>query len=210
MKVVLFILVYGCLMQASCIFIITEKAEGSALSTIDSLQGHAPPADSVSPVTPRTDSIHTDSIRNKFNTGKSIDTRKVHPSEVVTYAKTLIGVPYRYASTDPKVGFDGSGVITHVFNHFGIIVPRSSRDFTEVGQGIDPSHAKPGDLVLFTGTDSTEKFVGHMGLVVSNTKGNLEFIHSTSGKKYGVTISPLSGYYQSRYVKTVRIFPENS
>lgn len=93
-----------------------------------------------------------------------------------------------------------------MFKHFGIVVPRSSIDFTNVGTEVSAAQAKTGDLILFTGTDSLDKFVGHMGIVVSNTD-TLRFIHSTSGKQYGVTITPLSKYYKGRYVKTVRIFP---
>ena len=96
-----------------------------------------------------------------------------------------------------------------IFHHFNIIVPRSSIDFTNVGKAIRWEDSKPGDLILFTGTDSTEKFVGHMGLIVMNNGKQLDFIHSTSGKKYGVTITPLSNYYIGRYMKTIRIFPEN-
>jgi cell wall-associated NlpC family hydrolase len=138
-----------------------------------------------------------------------VRTKNIHPGQVVDFAKTLIGTPYHYASTDPKVGFDCSGFITYVFNHFKIIVPRSSIDFTNVGRTVAPDSAKAGDLILFTGTDSTEKFVGHMGLVVANDNKQLQFIHSTSGKKYGVTITPFNDYYHSRYMKTIRIFPEN-
>jgi cell wall-associated NlpC family hydrolase len=152
------------------------------------------------------DTLTTDSV---LVPASQIRTKNVHPQQVVDFAKTLIGTPYKYASTDPKAGFDCSGFITYVFNHFHIIVPRSSIDFTNVGKPVSPGAAKPGDLILFTGTDSTEKFVGHMGLVVSNQNQQLEFIHSTSGKKYGVTITPFSDYYHSRYMKTIRIFPEN-
>jgi cell wall-associated NlpC family hydrolase len=77
-----------------------------------------------------------------------------------------------------------------------------------VGKEVSAKQAKEGDLILFTGTDSAEHFVGHMGIVVSNTD-SLRFIHSTSGKQYGVTITPLNRYYQGRYVKTIRIFPQN-
>jgi cell wall-associated NlpC family hydrolase len=136
----------------------------------------------------------------------SIDTKGVQPSQVVSFAKTLIGVPYLYGSTDPAKGFDCSGFITYVFKNFGIVVPRSSIDFTNVGKEVSAAQAKEGDLILFTGTDSVDKFVGHMGIVVDNTD-TLRFIHSTSGKQYGVTITPLSNYYKSRYVKTIRIFP---
>jgi cell wall-associated NlpC family hydrolase len=152
------------------------------------------------------DTVKTDSV---LVPAAQIHTKHVHPQQVVDFAKTLIGTPYKYASTDPKVGFDCSGFITYVFTHFNIIVPRSSIDFTNVGSEILAENAKPGDLILFTGTDSTEKFVGHMGLIVSNQNKQLEFIHSTSGKKYGVTITPFNDYYRSRYMKTIRIFPEN-
>lgn len=138
-----------------------------------------------------------------------INTGEVNPNDVIAFAKTLIGVKYKYGSIDPGQGFDCSGFITYVFNHFNIQVPRSSIDFTDVGRTIPRDSAKPGDIVLFTGTDSTETFVGHMGIITSNDKGAIEFIHSTSGKAFGVTITPLSNYYMSRYVRTARIFPQN-
>ena len=201
------------LMLYSCIYISpdTEKKETDTLTvtSTDSLAAYKPPVDSVKKpdsLLVVIDTIRTDSIlipNSKVNTGG------VHPKQVVDFAQTLIGVPYRYASTDPKVGFDCSGFITYVFNHFKIIVPRSSIDFTNVGRTIPADSAKAGDLVLFTGADSTEKFVGHMGLIVSNQDKQMNFIHSTSGKKYGVTITPMSDYYRGRYVKTIRIFPQN-
>lgn len=138
-----------------------------------------------------------------------INTGKVHPQQIIEFAKALIGVKYKYASTDPAQGFDCSGFITYVFNHFDIAVPRSSIDFTNVGRTIPYDSAKPGDIILFTGTDSAEQHVGHMGIVVSNNNGNIEFIHSTSGKQYGVTITPLSNYYMGRYMRTARVFKQN-
>lgn len=128
------------------------------------------------------------------------------PAQLVTYAKSLVGVPYKFASSNPAEGFDCSGFITHVFNHFNITVPRSSVDFTNYGQPVDSNLAKPGDLILFTGTDSTIKIVGHMGIILSNDKGGLCFIHSTSGKAKGVTVSQVNNYYKSRFVKVIRVF----
>jgi cell wall-associated NlpC family hydrolase len=134
------------------------------------------------------------------------ETKNVKPADIVAFAKTLTGVPYVYGSTNPKVGFDCSGFITHVFNHFDIKVPRSSIDFTNVGKEVDTSKALPGDLILFTGTNPMERHVGHMGIVTSNANGKLEFIHSTSGKAMGVTTTELSTYYRTRFVKVIRIF----
>lgn len=137
-----------------------------------------------------------------------VKTKDVHPNDLVSFAETLIGIPYRYGSTDPKVGFDCSGFITYVFNHFGIKVPRSSIDFTNVGKTIPLTEAKRGDIILFTGTDSSEHFVGHMGIITGNTD-SVRFIHATSGKKYSVTVTPLNKYYMGRFVKTIRMFKQN-
>jgi cell wall-associated NlpC family hydrolase len=191
-------------LMASCIFVVHDKKERGNLSTTDSSAAFAQPKDSVT----ATDSVRVDtSVVRAMLSSKDIDTRGVSPAAVVAFAKTLIGTPYRYGSTDPAVGFDCSGFFTYVFRHFGIVVPRSSIDFTGVGKEISLEESRPGDIVLFTGTDSTEKFVGHMGMIVSNEKGKPDFIHSTSGKQYGVTITSFGDYYRSRHMKTIRIFP---
>ena len=138
-----------------------------------------------------------------------INTGNTKPEELVEYAETFIGTPYVYASTNPVVGFDCSGFITYVFNHFNITIPRSSVNFTDVPHEVPVKEAKPADLILFTGTDSTIRVVGHMGIVVYNANNELLFIHATSGKKMGVTITPLNDYYKGRFVKVIRIFPQN-
>ncbi len=143
-----------------------------------------------------------------YTPGAEIKTGSTIPDSLVAFGKSLVGTPYLYASADPSRGFDCSGFITYVFNHFAIAVPRSSVDFTNVGKEIPTEGARPGDLILFTGTDSTIRIVGHMGIVESNEKGNLLFIHSTSGKAKSVVITPLKGYYEGRFVKVIRVFPD--
>jgi cell wall-associated NlpC family hydrolase len=132
----------------------------------------------------------------------------INVDSLLSFAKSLLGTPYVYASSDPSAGFDCSGFITYVFNHFSVSVPRSSIDFTDEGITIPLQKSRHGDLILFTGTDSTERFVGHMGIIVENNKGRISFIHSTSGKAYGVTITDLNNYYMGRFVKVVRIINE--
>ncbi len=138
----------------------------------------------------------------------TISTGNTTPDSIVNFAQTLLGTPYLYASTDPQKGFDCSGFITYVFNHYYIKVPRSSYDFDNVGTTIPLAESKRGDLILFTGTDSSERKIGHMGIILSNDSGNVKFIHSSSGKAYGVTISPLDKYYQGRFMKTIRVFKQ--
>jgi len=135
----------------------------------------------------------------------SIQTGNTDPAKLIAYSKTLKGIPYKYASTDPEAGFDCSGFITYVFNHFGIEVPRASVDFTDKGTPVDLALSKPGDLILFTGTDSTIRTVGHMG-IITQTGDSIVFIHSTSGKAYGVTETTLNPYYMGRFMKIIRVF----
>jgi len=139
----------------------------------------------------------------------SIATDTVSPAQLLTFACSLEGTPYKYGSMNPAKGFDCSGFVNYVFNHFGIEVPRSSSDFTFVQHQIDLKDAKPGDLILFTGTDSAIRKVGHIGIVLSPSPDGLKFIHSTSGKARGVTETAMNGYYMGRYMMVIRVFPQN-
>jgi len=134
-----------------------------------------------------------------------IYTRNTVPEDLISFSKTLKGIPYKYGSTNPKAGFDCSGFITYVFNHFNIDVPRTSVSFTDEGRPVDLASSKPGDLILFTGTDSTIRTVGHMG-IITQSGDSIVFIHSTSGKANGVTETTLNPYYMGRFVKVIRVF----
>ncbi|MEO7983023.1 MAG: C40 family peptidase, partial [Bacteroidota bacterium] len=170
--------------------------------------GQAP--ENVSSIGPADDHISPRDSTNEFPVVRKgpIIKGNVSPDSLVAFARTLIGVPYLYASTDPAKGFDCSGFITYVFNHFNIVVPRSSVDFTNYGTEITTEEARPGDLILFTGTDSTVRVVGHMGIIENVQEGQLHFIHSSSGKALGVVITSFERYYQSRFVKIIRVFPD--
>jgi cell wall-associated NlpC family hydrolase len=137
-----------------------------------------------------------------------INTEAVNPQDLVAFAQTLKGTPYRYASCD-KSGFDCSGFVYYVFNHFNINVPRSSVDYTNIGKEIKPSEARAGDIILFTGTDSSRRTVGHIGIITTNLNDSVQFIHSSSGKANGVTLTPLDNYYQGRLMKVIRVFKQN-
>jgi len=135
----------------------------------------------------------------------AIVARDIPIDSIVEFAKTLIGTPYLYGSSDPLHGFDCSGFITYVFNHFLIHVPRSSRDFTNVGEKITAADSKKGDLILFTGENSSERLVGHIGIIISNNNGDIQFIHASSGKAKGVVITPLNDYYKGRLLRVIRL-----
>lgn len=158
--------------------------------------------------------IETSVVSNKvLETGKSIpprtiNTKNTDPGSVVDFAETLIGIKYKYGSAIKEKGFDCSGFVTYVFNNYKISVPRVSRDFTNAGTPVSLDKSKRGDLILFTGTDTTGWVVGHMGFITQNDNGKVKFIHSTSSKSIGVIISEMSKYYATRFVKVIRLFDE--
>jgi cell wall-associated NlpC family hydrolase len=125
-------------------------------------------------------------------------------TDIVDFAKTLLGTTYKYACSDPSQGFDCSGFVYYVFGHFNIKVPRSSVEFLNEGHEVSIATAQPGDIILFTGTDSTDRTIGHIGIITENTD-TLRFIHASSGKVYSVVISPFEHYYQTRFIKVVDI-----
>lgn len=129
----------------------------------------------------------------------------VRPDSLVAFAQSLLGKPYSYGCSSPSTGFDCSGFIGYVFGHFGIRVPRSSVDFTNEGTEIPLSEARPGDLILFTGTNSSIRTVGHIGMIVANDSAGIRFIHSSSGREDAVIITSLNERYMERFVKVTRM-----
>lgn len=128
---------------------------------------------------------------------------------LLQFARMLIGVPYRPATSNPLEGFDCSGFVSFVFKNFNFTVPRSSREFAGVGERVTLDEAKPGDVILFTGTERHARGIGHVGIVLCNENGEVKFIHSTSGKEYCVTITSMDDTYRRRFVQIVRLLKTN-
>ena len=144
-------------------------------------------------------------VRSATKRAKTFKTLlKIDRTVFVSYAKTFLGTAYKYGSAIPENGLDCSGFITVVFNHFNVKTPRSSVNFTDEGTEIDIKKAKPGDIILFTGSDNSTAIVEHMGIITMNGAVP-QFIHSASGKNVGVIINNFSGYYKTHFVKVIRI-----
>ena len=81
-------------------------------------------------------------------------------------------------------------------------------DYERKGQIIKIDSARKGDVIVFTGTKPKNRKPGHVGIVISNPGENLQFIHSSSGKKANgiiITDYSTSPYYKSRFIKIVRV-----
>lgn len=122
---------------------------------------------------------------------------------IISYAKTFLGVPYRYGGSTPS-GFDCSGFINYIFGNFGFSLVRSSYALAEIGETIALSEIQPGDLMFFKGSNVNSTSVGHVAMVIDVTADEIKFIHSANG---GVQITNFktSKYYIQRYVKTKRL-----
>ena len=151
--------------------------------------------------------IATDSLPD---TGRHL--QKVLPTEqlaaredLVSFARQFLGTPYVYAGTDPEGGFDCSGFIYYVYQHYRIPVPRSSIEFRNYGREVPLSQAKVADLILFTGATDTDR-IGHIGIVLQAGSDTTQFLHASSGKEMAVTISSAAApHYRSRFVKVVDV-----
>ncbi len=106
--------------------------------------------------------------------------KDAHPSghatsgSVTSYARSLIGVPYKYGGTSPDTGFDCSGFVGYVFRHsIGISLPRSAPQISRQGQPVKLAQLREGDLVFY---DTNHHAFSHVGIYL----GDDRFIHAPS------------------------------
>ena len=114
----------------------------------------------------------------------------IERDSIISYATQYLGIHYLYAGNDPKKGFDCSGFVNYVFQHFKVSVPRSSSGYKNLGISKKPENFKVGDVLVFYGYKN-RNVVGHVGIICEANGMNSKFIHASSGKAGSVTISDL-------------------
>ena len=120
-------------------------------------------------------------------------------SDIVSFANDYQNIPYKFGGTTIE-GFDCSGFLLFVFNHFGLSLPRTSEEQFKVGVPIEQEELKLGDLVFFSNTYKAD--ISHSGIYV----GNNEFISATSN---GVLIARLDNvYWSSKYTGAKRVLQD--
>ncbi|UOG77013.1 C40 family peptidase [Hymenobacter tibetensis] len=132
---------------------------------------------------------------------------KARPDSVVRFAMQQLGTNYCYAGNTPATGFDCSGFVQYVFSRFKVGMPHSTSLLISVGRSVERNQARPGDIVVFTGTAATATTPGHAGIVVSEPGQPLRFIHSSSARREpGVKISQVEGTdYERRFMDVRRV-----
>lgn len=132
----------------------------------------------------------------------------IQRDSLIAYAKTFLGTPYVYAGNSPEKGFDCSGYLNYVYSHFGISLPRTSSAFKNLGEPLAPKEFKVGDVLVFYGYKDHTR-IGHLGIICKADGMQSEFIHASSGKANGVTISSLaSEHYTKRFYKCISVLEE--
>mgnify|MGYP002377476479 FL=1 len=92
--------------------------------------------------------------------------------DVILQGLKLVGVRYRLGGNDESSGLDCSGFVRLVFkDSLGAQLPRTAAEMSEVGQRIDVSQLKPGDLVFF---NTMRRTFSHVGIYL----GDNHFLHA--------------------------------
>lgn len=114
-----------------------------------------------------------------------------------------LGTPYITAGCSEN-GFDCSGFVYFVFQHFDIKTPRSSAAFEDFGKEIPIDLVEKGDVLLFLSPTRNE--IGHIGIVSKADGMKSDFIHSSSGREMQVIVTNLTNKgYTQRFVKAIRV-----
>jgi len=92
--------------------------------------------------------------------------------DLTSTALDLIGIRYRLGGSTPETGLDCSGLVRYVFQQVtGVMLPRTARDMSRVGEKVATADLQPGDLVFF----NTRRFAfSHVGIYL----GDNRFIHA--------------------------------
>ena len=127
---------------------------------------------------------------------------------VILFAKSQLGVPYKWATCKPGVSFDCSGFTYFSYNSVGIKSYRGSSAYSSLGHKVPLKSCRKGDCILFTGTQPEDKSIGHVGIIIENKGEKLYFIHCSSSKRhFGVVVTEFySSNYPKRFIETRRIF----
>ena len=118
---------------------------------------------------------------------------------IAELAMGMVGARYRYGGTDPKEGFDCSGLVFYAYSQAGFRVPRTSQEQFRAARKIALGDAGAGDLMFF----QDQAKLSHVGIYL----GEGLFVHApASGEKVAVA-SIASPYYQQHLVAVGRLLP---
>ncbi|WP_251359704.1 C40 family peptidase [Kangiella sp. TOML190] len=132
---------------------------------------------------------------------QALSERQYNPEKaqkIVSLAKRMIGMPYRYGGSSPLEGFDCSGLVQFTHSQVSNGIPRVSKQQYQQSATVSLTDLKAGDL-LFYRTGSTPT---HVTIYI----GNRQFIHAPSSGKKVMIASMDNPYFKKRLVKAGRLY----
>ena len=128
-----------------------------------------------------------------FKLGGDYDNAETR-SILIENADSFLGRAY-----DSKNGFDCSGFVQKCYLEIGYKLPRSSREQYKIGKIRQIDEAEIGDVIVFTGRNSSTRSAGHVGIVHHFQGDTLYFIHASSS--HGIIINHVKQpYYSKRFL----------
>jgi cell wall-associated NlpC family hydrolase len=104
--------------------------------------------------------------------------------KAATYALGAVGVPYRWGGTSMS-GFDCSGLVYWAYRRLGVSVPHNSYALWSAGRRVSRGHAKPGDVLVFSGLGHVGLYIGHGKMVHAPQTGQNVQIVTLARSHYG-------------------------
>ena len=125
--------------------------------------------------------------------------KKVEHLGVIKLAKNQLHKKYRWGGSNPKTGFDCSGLMQYAYKSAKVNLPRTAAAQYKATKRVSLSKLKAGDLIFFH-TRRTRARVNHVGLYLGGGK----FIHAPrKGKR--VSVADLSNYWLRKAIGAGRV-----
>lgn len=113
--------------------------------------------------------------------------------KLVVYAKSLVGVKYVWAGSDPN-GFDCSGFVGYVHKKYGIVIPRTASAQLAGAKKLKVNDAQKGDLIFFGSGGN----ISHVGLVITDKGNAIAMVHASTSKGVIITAIEESTYWKPK------------
>lgn len=109
--------------------------------------------------------------------------------DLINTAMQYLGCPYVYGGNSLTKGIDCSGFVKQIFAKYGYTVPRTSREYPNVGTKVPLNQIKPGDILIY----KYGSRIGHVAIYI----GNGQIIHAANDRD-GVCIG--NAYFIQPYM----------
>lgn len=121
---------------------------------------------------------------------------EIEESDILKAGEKYLGIPYKYSAKAGSGYFDCSLFVQTTFKDNGIILPRSSRQQSVIGEQVSLSNLQVGDLIFFKRSSG---YIFHVAIYA----GDNRILHATGTG--GVKYQEYSSYWKNRVSHAQRV-----